>query len=326
MPADLALIADIREPGDLPGQEGVCSDYQPRYPLGSTSANWRTTAARGGVVKHFENKVAAITGAGSGIGSGLALELARRHCHLALCDINEAGLQETVEHARAAGVDVTAHVVDVADRSAVYDWADHVATAHGKVNLVFNNAGVALSSSVQGTDYEDFEWLMNINFWGVVYGTKAFLPHIKATGDGHIVNISSVLGLAAIPGQCTYNAAKFAVRGFTECLREELDIMKCGVSATSVHPGGIKTGIARAARNRSSIGDLGFDHETIAPKVEKNFITSPEKAASTIIRAVEKNKRRVLVGPDAYFYDGLARLLPSGYQRIAIAFVKNALK
>ncbi|MGB5810525.1 MAG: SDR family NAD(P)-dependent oxidoreductase [Polyangiales bacterium] len=275
-------------------------------------------------MKNFKNKVAAITGAGSGIGRGLALDLGQRGCQLALSDVDEEGLQATVDQLR--GTRVTSRVVDVADRSAVYAWADEVSTDHGRVNLIFNNAGVSLSSSVQGTEYEDFEWLMNINFWGVVYGTKAFLPHLQASGDGHVINVSSVFGLAGIPAQCAYNAAKFAVRGFTESLREELDMMACGVSATAVFPGGIKTGIARNARNRESVSDLGFDREALRPRIEKNFITTAEKAASTIVGAVERNKRRVLVGPDAYFYDGLTRLLPSSYQRIAVAFAKRVMR
>ena len=167
---------------------------------------------------------------------------------------------------------------------------------------------------------------MNINFWGVVYGTKAFLPHLKATGEGHIINVSSVFGLAGIPTQAAYNSAKFAVRGFTECLREELDMMGCGVSATSVHPGGIKTGIARGSRLRDSMQDLGLSIEGGPASLEKNFITSPDKAARIIVGAVEKNKRRVLVGPDAYVYDSLVRLLPSAYQRIAVGFARRAMK
>ena len=277
-------------------------------------------------MKQFENKVAAITGAASGIGEALALELARRKCHLALSDLNQAGVDDVAARARAEGVNVTVETVDVADRDAVYGWADRVVRDHGRANLIFNNAGVGLGSTVEGTDYEDFEWLMNINFWGVVYGTKAFLPYLKASGEGHVVNISSVFGLAGIPGQCAYNSAKFAVRGFTECLREELDIMDCGVSATSVHPGGIKTSIAKGSRTRDSLRDLGFNLNEFAPRVEKNFITTPDTAAKTILRAVEKDKRRVLVGPDAYVYDGLTRALPSGYQRVAIAFAKRALR
>ena len=195
-------------------------------------------------MRSFENKVAAITGAGSGIGRALAVELGRQKCQVALSDVNEEGLLETVKQVRGLGVQVTSQIVDVANREAVHAWADQVVDEHGKVNLIFNNAGVALASTVEGMSYGDFEWLMGVNFWGVVYGTKAFLPHLKASGDGHIINLSSVFGLAGIPSQSAYNSAKFAVRGFTESLRQELDMMSCGVSASSVHPGGIKTGIA----------------------------------------------------------------------------------
>jgi NAD(P)-dependent dehydrogenase (short-subunit alcohol dehydrogenase family) len=277
-------------------------------------------------MKRFENKVAAITGAGSGIGRALALELAGRSCHLALSDIDEVGLAETVRQIGAPGVRVTTQAVDAADRRAVYDWADQVVADHGKVNLIFNNAGVALGSTIEGMSYDDIEWLMNINFWGVVYGTKAFLPHLKASGEGHIANVSSVFGLAAIPTQGAYNAAKFAVRGFTECLRQELDMTNCGVSATSIHPGGIKTGIARSARKDPCITDLGLGFDASGEKFERAFITSPEKAARIILRAVERNKRRCLVGPDAYVFDWIVRLLPSRYQDIATRVSKLTMR
>ena len=239
-------------------------------------------------MKTFEGKVAAVTGASSGIGRSLAVLLAESGCDLALSDINEAGLEETALQARTHGVNVTTARVDVADKDAVHAWADRVVAEHGRVNLIFNNAGVALGTTVEAMKYEDFEWLMGINFWGVVYGTKAFLPHLKASGDGHIVNVSSVFGLAGIPSQSAYNSAKFAVRGFTESLRQELEITGAPVSATSVHPGGIKTNIARAARMDDSIRDLGIgaaDDETVS-KFERAFITSPDKAARIIPSAV----------------------------------------
>jgi NAD(P)-dependent dehydrogenase (short-subunit alcohol dehydrogenase family) len=276
-------------------------------------------------VKDFKDKVAAITGAGSGMGRELALELGRRGCHLALSDINEAGLAETVGLARASGVRITSQKLDVADRTAVYAWADQVAKDHGKVNLVFNNAGVALSASVESVTYEDFEWIFGINFWGVVYGTKAFLPHLKASGDGHIINTSSLFGIVAAPMNGTYNATKFAVRGFTEALREELDMTPCGVSATSVHPGGIKTNIARAARRDGSLARLGVDEDKAVREFEKAFITPADVAARVILKAVEQNRRRVLVGPDAKIVELIQRLMPESYQKVVIWFTRKNL-
>jgi short-subunit dehydrogenase len=266
-------------------------------------------------MKDFRDRVAAITGAASGIGRALSIELARRGAHLALSDVDEAGLAETELRAKRAGVVVTTARVDVADRAAVEAWADQVVADHGKVNLIANNAGVAVGATVETTSYEDLEWLMGINFWGVVHGTKAFLPHLKTAGEGHIVNISSIFGLMGIPTQSAYNAAKFAVRGFTESLRMELDIERCGVSATSIHPGGIKTNIARSARITSS-ADEDMDIEAARRDFEKLFITSPEKAAKQIVRAVQLNKRRALVGPDAKAFDALAKLPPSISQRL----------
>ncbi len=189
-------------------------------------------------MKNFKNKVAAITGAGSGIGQQLAILLAKQGCHLSLSDINEKGLQQTVELLKPySNITVTTKKLDVSDREAVKQWAQETVQDHGSVNLIFNNAGVALGSTVEGATYEDLEWIVGINFWGVVYGTKEFLPFIKQTQDGHIINISSLFGLTAQPTQSGYNATKFAVRGFTESLRQELDIEKSGVSSLCVHPG-----------------------------------------------------------------------------------------
>jgi butyryl-CoA dehydrogenase len=267
-------------------------------------------------VKEFNGRVAAITGAGSGIGRALGCDLARRGTHLALSDIDEVGLAETVAQCEGLGVKVTSQRVDVADRAAVYSWADQVVDDHGKVNLIFNNAGVALGATIEAMSYEDFEWLMNINFWGVVHGTKAFLPHLKATGEGHIVNLSSVFGLISVPSQSAYNAAKFGVRGFTDALRMELDMEKCGVSSTTVHPGGVKTNIARNARMDASVVELAGDADRARHQFDKLAMTSPEKAARQILTAVENNKRRALIGPDAKAIDLISRLPAGLYQRV----------
>ena len=222
----------------------------------------------------------------------------------------------TAAHCRDAGVHVTSQHLDVADQDGVYAWAARVVSDHGRVNLVANNAGVALGATVEAMSYEDFEWLMNINFWGVVYGTKAFLPHLRASGEGHIVNLSSVFGLISVPSQSAYNAAKFAVRGFSDSLRMELEIEGAPVSVTTVHPGGVKTNIARNARLDASVGAVAGDPETAIRDFERAFITSPEKAARQILAAVRHNRRRVLVGPDAKVIDLVARLPAGVYQAV----------
>jgi butyryl-CoA dehydrogenase len=264
----------------------------------------------------FTDRVAAVTGAGSGIGRALARELARRGSHLALADIDDDGLAETVALCEGSGVKVTSAHVDVADRAAVEAWADQVVEEHGRVHLVINNAGVALAATVESMSYEDFEWLMGINFWGVVHGTKAFLPHLKAADQGHIVNLSSVFGLVSIPSQSAYNAAKFAVRGFTDSLRMELEIEGSTVSCTTVHPGGIKTNIARNARFDESAASIAGESDPAA--FDRVALTTPEKAAREILAAVEHNHRRAVIGPDGRVIDLLSRLPTGLYQWVLV--------
>ncbi|SEO69450.1 SDR family NAD(P)-dependent oxidoreductase [Acinetobacter sp. yr461] len=274
-------------------------------------------------MKNFKNKVAAITGAGSGIGQQLAILLAKQGCHLSLSDINEKGLEQTVELLKPySTITVTTKKLDVSDREAVKQWAQETVQDHGSVNLIFNNAGVALGSTVEGATYEDLEWIVGINFWGVVYGTKEFLPFIKQTQDGHIINISSLFGLTAQPTQSGYNATKFAVRGFTESLRQELDIEKSGVSSLCVHPGGIRTNIAKSAKMSDSLNSLGMDPTKSIQNFDKLLRTPPEEAARQILQAVLKDKRRLLIGSDAKILDAFQRLFPTGYQRASTIVTK----
>ncbi|AXQ30511.1 SDR family NAD(P)-dependent oxidoreductase [Solimonas sp. K1W22B-7] len=269
-------------------------------------------------MKTFAGRVAAITGASSGIGRALALELAARGCNLALCShSNQDGLQETAALARRRGVKVSHSQVDVAQLGQVRDWARSVVREHGCVNLLINNAGVAHAGNVADTDYADYEWLMGINYWGVIYGSKEFLPYMVASGEGHIVNISSVFGLFAPPGMSAYSSSKFAVRGFTEALRQELELSGSCVSATCVHPGGVKTGIAKAARTSGSAVDP-------LKGVEKLLQASAGDAARAILAGVRRNARRVLIGADARAADGVQRLLPAAYQGLVTGGLRVA--
>ena len=280
-------------------------------------------------MKNFTGKVAAITGAASGIGRALALELANRGCDLALSDIDEVGLAETAKLISQAKprIKTTTAKIDTANRDAMHQWAEKVVTDHGKVNLIFNNAGVALAGTVEETSYEDYEWIIGINMWGVVQGTKAFLPLLKESGDGHIINISSIFGLFSQPSQSGYNMAKFAVRGFTESLRQELDIENCGVSASCVHPGGIQTNIVKNARMNKSVEKMygGVSNEKLRADFEAQFSTTPKKAAQVILKGVRANKRRILIGNDAKVIDIMQRSLPAAYQKIVTSqFLRSA--
>ncbi len=250
-------------------------------------------------MRDFNGRVAAITGAGSGIGRALAIDLARRGAHLALADIDDAGLAETVAQCEGRGVKITSQHLDVADRAAVEAWAEQVVADHGKVNLIINNAGVALGATIESMSYEDFEWLMGINFWGVVYGTKAFLPHLKASGEGHVVNLSSVFGLVSVPSQSAYNAAKFAVRGFTDTLRMELAIEGAPVSVTTIHPGGIKTNIAKQRPHRRQPDRDGGRRRAGPPRVRAGLHHQPGEGGAPDPHRRPADSRRALIGPDA---------------------------
>ncbi|WP_323752688.1 SDR family NAD(P)-dependent oxidoreductase [Marinobacter sp.] len=270
-------------------------------------------------MKSFRNKVAAVTGAASGIGRALAIALAKEGCHLAVSDVDRVGLKKTVSELKKYDVKVCHDILDVSDNAAMNQWANKVVDYHGKVNLVFNNAGVAMGGTVEETPLEDYEWIININLWGVIYGTKAFLPYIKSSGEeGHVVNISSVFGLFSQPTQSAYNASKFAVRGFTESLRQELDLERGGVSASCVHPGGIKTNIAKNARMNKSVESISkqANAEEMRDQFESLFMTTPETAASVILKGVKKNQRRILIGPDAKVLDYMTRALPASYQSL----------
>jgi NAD(P)-dependent dehydrogenase (short-subunit alcohol dehydrogenase family) len=274
----------------------------------------------------FSAKVAAITGAASGIGRALAVALSRRGCALAVADVDESGLAETARLAKEHGVKVTERSLDVTAADDFRAWAAEVVKEHGGVNFIFNNAGVSYGATVQGYEDADFRRVMDVDFWGVVNGTRAFLPHLEASGDGHVINISSIFGVIAFPGQSAYNAAKFAVRGFTECLRMELEITKSPVTATCIHPGGVKTNIAKASKLHASLAKLGVDVESATSRFEEQFRTSADDAAAIILRGVAKNARRVFVGADAHVIDFMQRVLGAGYQSVLISGARRRFK
>jgi len=259
-------------------------------------------------VKSFAGKVAVVTGAGSGIGRYLVLGLLAEGASVAASDIDEVGLKETATKA-GAGDRLRTYRLDVADRDAIYAHAEQVVADFGGVDLVFNNAGVALKGSVREMSDADLKWVMDIDFWGVVHGTRAFLPHLVNRGGGHITNVSSVFGFIGVPTQSAYNAAKFAVRGFTEALRQEMQVEGTGIGVSCVHPGGIKTNIARNARTSDPAEMKNF-----SKSLDAVAMTTPKKAARTILNGVKRDKARILIGPDAYVLDALPRLLGSLYQ------------
>ncbi|ACC42603.1 SDR family NAD(P)-dependent oxidoreductase [Mycobacterium marinum] len=260
----------------------------------------------------FAGKVAVVTGAGSGIGRALAIELARSGAKLAISDVDTEGLAQTEKLVTALGAEVKTDRLDVTEREAFLAYADAVNEHFGKVNQIYNNAGIGHTGDVEVCAFKDIDRVMDVDFGGVLNGTKAFLPYLIASGDGHVINVSSVFGLFSVSGQAAYNAAKFAVRGFTEALRQEMILAGHPVGVTTVHPGGIKTAIARNATAAE-----GLDSDELAKMFDKRVArTSPERAAKIILGAVRKNKARVLVGPDAKALDIVVRLTGSGYQRL----------
>ncbi len=263
-------------------------------------------------------RVAVITGAGSGIGRATALAMARRGCHLALADIHEQSVQETARDAQALGVRATAHRLDVADRAAVAAFPAEVNAAHRRVDLLMNNAGVALGGTFEQVGESDFDWLMEINFHGVVRLTRAFLPLLRQSDEARIVNVSSIYGIITPPGQAAYAASKFAVRGFSNALRHELEGSTVGVSV--VHPGGVATSIARNARIPA--GAPADDVERGRRTMEKLLRMPPEQAGEIIVRGIERRQARILVGSDAKAAALLERLAPVGYWKL----LKKAIK
>ena len=269
----------------------------------------------------FAGKVAVVTGAGSGIGQALAVELGRSGASVAISDVDTEGLAQTEEQLKAIGAPVKADRLDVTEREAFLLYADAVNEHFGKVNQIYNNAGIAFTGDIEVSQFKDIERVMDVDYWGVVNGTKAFLPHLIASGDGHVVNVSSVFGLFSVPGQAAYNSAKFAVRGFTEALRQEMILARHPVQVTTVHPGGIKTAIARNAGAAE-----GLDAEQLAKTFDRLARTSPRRAAEIILDGVSKNRARVLVGTDAKVLDLLLRLTGSGaYQQLFLTVQRRLM-
>ena len=263
----------------------------------------------------IQDSAAAVTGAASGIGRALALELAARGCDLALADRDEAGLQAVaaeIGQANGKTRKVSVHRVDVGEAEQIQAFAEAAIAAHPQLNLLVNNAGVALLGSFDEVEQTQMEWLININFWGVVHGTRAFLPHLSRQRAAHIVNLSSIFGIIAPPGQTAYSAAKFAVRGFSESLRHELAIANSPVRVSVVHPGGVLTNIVRNSRTGAGVTDNARRVQSIE-RFDAIARTTPKAAAERIILGIEKNQPRILIGGDARFMDLLQRFRPATY-------------
>ncbi|MEV6609075.1 SDR family oxidoreductase [Kutzneria sp. NPDC051319] len=259
----------------------------------------------------FTGKVAVITGAGSGIGRALAVDLAARGARLALSDVDRDGLEATAVRCEARGAEVRTDQLDVTEREAVLAYAAAMRAHFGVVNQVYANAGIAYYGEVAREEFKDIERVLDVNFWGVVNTAKAFLPHLIDSGDGHVVAVSSLFGLITLPGQSSYSASKFAVRGFTESLRQEMLVARHPVRVSCVHPGGIRTSVARSA----GVAD-GLDPDSVARVFDRRMaLHSPEMAARTILTGVQRQRARILIGGEAKLFDLLNRVTPTGSQR-----------
>jgi NAD(P)-dependent dehydrogenase (short-subunit alcohol dehydrogenase family) len=257
----------------------------------------------------FKGKIAVITGAGSGIGRCLAIQLAESGARLALSDINQQGLDDTLA-TLPQGADVRSYVVDASSKVEVFDHAEQVKSDFGGADFVFNNAGATIVGTFENIELDEIEWQLNINLWGVIYGCKAFLPIMREQGSGCLINISSVFGLVGFPSQSAYNMSKFAVRGLTECLWQELD--GSGISAISVHPGGIRTNIEKSSRRCRNSSDL---EEKFQLQAETMLVTPPERCAADILNGIVRGHRRILTGKYSRTLYYLSRLFPNSYFR-----------
>jgi NADP-dependent 3-hydroxy acid dehydrogenase YdfG len=266
----------------------------------------------------YYDQVAVITGAASGIGMALALKLADKGCKVALADKDFEGLEVLQPQIEAKGVECLIASLDVSDNQAFIAFAQQTNDKFNRIDMLFNNAGVSLIDSVDNQALEDFHWLMNINFWGVVHGTQAFLPYLKASPSGHIVNVSSLFGLLSLPLQSAYNASKYAVRGFTEALKMEM--AGSNLSVHCVHPGGIKTNIT----NNAKISTNAIPKSQLIADFNKVAKTTAEQAADIILAGIAKKQRRILVGGDAKLLDRIARWFPSSYEKI-LGFEKTII-
>ncbi len=270
-------------------------------------------------MKQLKNRVAVVTGVASGIGRELSILLAKEGADLAIADINEEGLKATYNEVEKIGGKVSMHLLDVSDRAAMEQFPRDVIEIHQHVHLLVNNAGVAVTDTVLNGDLKDFEWLMGINFWGVVYGCKFFLPYLLKEDEAHIVNLSSIFGLAGVSSQAVYCSAKFAVRGFTETLIAELKGSNVRVSC--VHPGGVTTNIAKNARFKKSF-NCEQREEMVNLFAKLTQFMSPQKAAKILLKGIKGNKRRILIGPDSRLISVVTRLSPSYYHGVPRFFFR----